>query len=80
MASGAGTEIDDVIGPADRLLVVFDHEYGVTQIAQRFEGSNEPIVVAMMQSNRRFVEHVQHAAQLRADLCRQPDPLAFAAR
>ena len=32
-----------------------------------------------MQSDRRLVEHVQHAAQLRSDLRRQPDALSFAA-
>ena len=33
-----------------------------------------------MQADGRLVEHVEHAAQPRADLRGQPDPLAFAAR
>ena len=32
-----------------------------------------------MQANRRLVEHIKHATQLRSDLCRESDPLAFAA-
>ena len=37
-------------------------------------------VVALVQADRRLVEHVQHAGQVRADLRREPDALAFAAR
>ena len=37
-------------------------------------------VVALVQADRRLVEHVQHAGQVRADLRRQPDALPFAAR
>ena len=37
-------------------------------------------VVALVQADRRLVEHVQHAGQVRADLRRQPDALSFAAR
>ena len=37
-------------------------------------------VVALMQPNRRLVEHVQHAGQVRSDLRGEPDPLPFAAR
>ena len=33
-----------------------------------------------MQADRRLVQHVEHAAQLRADLRRQPDALRFSAR
>ena len=36
-------------------------------------------VIAMMQADGRLVEHVEHAAQLRADLRGQADALAFAA-
>ncbi len=33
----------------------------------------------MMQPNRRLVQHIEHAAQLRSDLCSQPNALTFAA-
>ena len=38
------------------------------------------LIVARMKPDRRFVEHIKHAAQLRADLCRETNALAFAAR
>ena len=37
-------------------------------------------VVALVQADRRLVEHVEHAGEVRADLRRQPDALPFAAR
>ena len=37
-------------------------------------------VVALVQADRRLVEDVEHAGQVRADLRRQPDALPFAAR
>ncbi len=43
---------------------------------QRFQ---KPGVVALVQPNRRLVEHVEHAGEPGADLRRQPDALALAA-
>ena len=37
-------------------------------------------VVALVQADRRLVEHVEHAHELRADLRREPDALRLAAR
>jgi hypothetical protein len=42
---------------------MFDDEHRVAQIAQVLEGCDEFIVVALMQANSRFVEHVQGAYQ-----------------
>ena len=79
VTSRARAEIDHVIGAANRVFVVLDHQHGVAQIAQRFQRLQQAIVVAMMQSDRRLIQHIQHAAQLRANLRRQPNALAFAA-
>ncbi|MNF13846.1 hypothetical protein D3C80_2158320 [compost metagenome] len=49
----------------------------ITQVLQRFE---KPGIVALMQADRRFVEHVKHTGQTRADLRGKPDALAFTAR
>ena len=40
---------------------------------------DQPMVVALVQADRRLVEDVQHAHQPGADLRRQPDPLRLAA-
>ena len=76
----AGTEIDHVVGGPDRLLVVLDDHDGVAEIAQARERREERAVVALVQADRRLVEDVEHAGQVRADLRREADALAFAAR
>ena len=77
---GPGPEVDDVVGGADRLLVVLDHEHGVAEVAQALERVEQPAVVALVQADRRLVEDVEHADQARADLGRQADALPLAAR
>ena len=47
---------------------------------RRFSVSEQPLVVALVQADRGLVEHVEHAGQPRADLARQADALALAAR
>ena len=80
MTSGAGTEVDDVVGAADCLFIVLDDQNGVAEIAQVFERGQQAIVVAMVQADGGLVENVEDAAQLRSDLRRQTDALAFSAR
>ena len=79
VTSRAGAEVDYIIGAANRFFVVLDHQHGVAQVAQIFERRQQAAVVAMMQADRRLVEHVEHAAQLRANLRGQTNALAFAA-
>ena len=78
--AGAGPEIDQIVGGADRLLVVLDDEHGVAEIAELAERGEQTPVVALVQADRRLVEHVQHAGELRSDLRRQANPLPFSAR
>ena len=57
---------------------MFDHQQAIAEIAHLFQRADQPGVVTLMQTNRRLIEHVQHAGQLAADLRRQPDTLRFA--
>ena len=77
---GAGPDVDDVIGGADGLLVVLDDDHGVPEVAQAHQGVEQTPVVALVQSDRRFVEDVQHPHEPRTDLARQTDALRFASR
>ena len=74
-----GTDVDDVVGDANRLLVVLDDDHGVAEVAQPHEGLDQAPVVALVQPDRRFVEHVEHADEPAPDLRREPDALRFAA-
>ena len=60
-----GPEVDDVVGGADRLLVVLDDDDGVAEIAQPRQRRQQLAVVALVQADRRLVEHVEHAGQVR---------------
>ena len=77
--AGARPEIENVIGRADRFLIVLDHDDGIPEIAQPAQRAEQPRVVALMQADARFVQHVKNAGQPGTDLRRQPDSLRFAA-
>ncbi len=78
--AGARADVDHVVGGQDRILVVLDDDDGVAEIAQPPQRFQETRIVALVQADRRLVQHVEHAGQARADLRRQPDALALAAR
>ena len=78
--AGAWTEVDDVIGVANRVFVVLDDQQRVARSGQRIERVEQHGVVARMQSDRRFIEDVAHALQVRAELRREPDTLRLATR
>ena len=75
----AGPDVDDVVGDPDRLLVVLDDEHRVAEVPQADHRVDEALVVALVQPDRRLVEHVEHADQPAADLAREPDALGLAA-
>ena len=77
--AGAGAEVEDVVGVADGVFVVLDDEDGVAEVAQVFERGDEALIVALVQADGGLVEHVEDAAQPRADLRGEADALAFAA-
>ena len=77
--AGAGPHVDDVVGGLDRVAIVLDDDDAVAEVAQVLERGQQPVVVALVQPDRRLVEHVHHAGQPRADLAREPDALRLAA-
>ena len=79
MDPGARPHIDDPVGGADRLLVVLDDDDGVAEVAQPLQGREQAPVVALVQADRRLVEHIEDPGQPGADLRGQPDALALAA-
>jgi hypothetical protein len=79
MHAGTGPHVHQMIGAQDRVAVVLHHDDRIAQIAQPPQGGKQAIIVALMQSDGRFVEHVHHAGQARADLAREADALRLAA-
>ena len=69
-----------MIGGADRFLVVLDDDHRVADVAQALERAQQPLVVALVQADRRLIEDVHHAGEPGAHLAREPDALRLAAR
>ena len=78
--AGARSDVHDEVGQANRLLVVLDDDDRVAEVAQALERRDEAAVVALVQADRRLVEHVEHADEVAADLAGQADALGLAAR
>ena len=77
--SGAGTEVENIIGCGDGVGVVLDHQDRVAQIAQALEDFDEPVRVARMQADGRLVENVERADQMRAERRGELNALGLAA-
>ena len=78
--AGPRPDVDDVVGRADRLLVVLDDDDRVAEVAEPQQRLDEPLVVPLVEADRRLVEDVEDADEPAADLAGQADPLRLAAR
>ena len=77
--AGTGTDVDDVVGRAYRVLVVLDDDQCVALVAEVLQRTEQHLVVARVQPDRRLVEHIADALQVAAELRREPDALRLAA-
>ncbi len=69
-----------MIGRGDGVFVVLDDDERVAVIAEFDQGFEERGVVARVEADGRFVEHIEHAAQVGAKLGGEADALGLAAR
>ena len=79
MHAGARADIHHVVGQTYGVLVVFDDDYRVAEVAQVGEGGQQALIVALVQADGGFVEDVHHADQAGTNLAGQADTLGFAA-
>ena len=61
--AGARAHVDDPVGRAHRLLVVLDDDQRVAEVAQALQRADQARVVALVQTDARLVQDVQHAGQ-----------------
>src|SRR3546814_16477367 len=71
--------VDDIVGGADRILVMFHDDDGVAEVAQALERDEQAVIVALVQADGGFVEDVEDARQAAADLRGEADALGLAA-
>ncbi len=76
--SGTGAEIDQVIGGPHRLLVMLDHQDGITHVAQALEAGEQALVIARVQADAGLIENIQNPDQAAADLACQANTLRLA--
>ena len=55
------------------------HDQGVAQIAQVLQGADQPLIISLVQANRRLIQNVQHARQAGTNLRSQADALSLTA-
>ena len=58
---------------------MLNNYYGIAEVAQTFKRGKQFFVVALMKSDARLVEDIEHAHKRTAYLCCKSDSLAFAA-
>ena len=73
--AGARADVDDVVGTADGVFVVFHHHQRVALVAQAFQGVQQNLVIAGVQTDGGLVQHIAHTLQVAAQLCGQTDAL-----
>ncbi|OPZ73933.1 MAG: hypothetical protein BWY82_00934 [Verrucomicrobia bacterium ADurb.Bin474] len=56
------------------------HNQGISLVAQTNQRVDQTLVIARMQPDGGFIEHVEHTGQVRAKLRRQTDALGLATR
>ena len=78
--AGSGAQLDHVVGRLDERAVVLDDHHRVAGIGQLAAEIGQTRGVARVQADRRLVEHVERAHELRAELVGEVDALRLPAR
>ena len=69
-----------MVGREHRVAIVLHHDDRVPEIPQTQQGRQQPLVVPVVEPDRRLIEDVEDADQLASDLRGQPDPLGLPPR
>ena len=72
------TDIQEIVGGENGILVMLNDNDRVAEIAQMVKRIEQARVVALVQANGRFVKNVEDTGKTGADLRGKPDALAFA--
>ena len=77
--AGSGAEVDDGVGRPHGVFVVFYNEEGVAFVAEVEHGLDEALVVLDVEADGGFVEDVEDAGEVGAELGGEANALGFAA-
>ena len=79
MLAAARAEIDQIIGCANDLFLMFDHQQRISFVAQVVHYPHQLADIARVQPDARLVHDKQSVHQRRTKACREIHPLDFAA-
>ena len=77
MFASTRPDIHDPIAGPNGVFVVLDDEHGVAQVAQSVQRVNQSMIVALVQTDGRLVQHVQRTHEPRANLAGQTNALGL---
>jgi hypothetical protein len=77
MSSGQGSDINDLVGCPDYILVVLHNDYGIAQVAKRLKYFDKVGGIFRMESDTGFVEDIHGPYQTAAQGRSQVYSLAF---
>ena len=80
LRTGSRSHIHHPVGRTNHLGVMLNHDDRVAGLREFLEHLNDASRIALMQANRRLIEHIGHARQTGAKLPGQTNALNFAAR
>ena len=75
MYASTRPHVNHMVGNANHVFIVLDNQHAVANVAQMFQGANEAIVIALVQTNAGLIEHIHHTRQARANLAGQANAL-----
>ena len=78
--AGCRADIQQIIRRQNGVLVMLDDNHRIAEIAQMAQRIEQPGIVALMQADGRFIQHIQNAGQAGTDLRGEANALAFTAR
>ena len=79
LSARARPEVNDVISPADGLLIVLHYHNAVALVLQTVQRAEQPRIVARVQTDSRLVQDITHPTQIRAQLDGQTQTLGLTA-
>ena len=75
MKTSFGTDINQMISCQHNILIMFHHQYTVTDITKISQCIDQAVIIPLVQTNRWFIQYISDTLQLRTDLCCQSYPL-----
>ena len=80
MCAGSRTNVNNMVSSSDNIIVMFDNDYGITDVAQFLQYPKQPVIVTSVQTDSRLVKYIAASYKTRANLCGKSNPLCFTAR